>query len=704
VRFLIYLSLFLGLISSAIASDEWQGFAEPFPIRDAILNDGALMLATDGGMRYRTSEGDALFTSDRGLETSVFYGVAKVDGYVYAVSEYGQVAKYVASTWVVVNRSFLFRKSRVIPGMVASAEKILVIPFEDVIAFFDVSTNNSIISLERVGDVSLSMYPPERIEIRGDSLFVSTLRGSFVRIMDWKKLAEDRRLADPDSWSRVETCVACRDSLHVIVGGKSLTDSVLFRDGVSRIRWVLEDKDYAYLVGTNEIFKYSNGHLEDITKYQRYQLGPAYEVQPLADGGVIAASPSGRISLSDGSIWSEPLVMFNGLGNELESYAYRMKVLSVLDGGMLLYHVWGMGLLLYRDYGQNSHYFLTPSVQSCMDQFVDNYSVTVGTTVAPDGSGFFAGMSVQKGNYGLLYMTKDGDVSCAAGIGSTTRAGPLVARRDGSDWVIYVSARESFDVFATGALDVIRIQDPSKNGGRLVGAERKTIASIDNRTPVDLALNEKDNVLWLVTSSGIGYMELDKDTVRKPVSMNGLQGAEYTSLDLDPHGNLWVGSSNRGAYRLEILGDTFDTLSVTQYTSKSGLLTDNVTDIAVDKVLGMVWFTHDNGVSRYKRNDLRDASTFMTDSATAKVKVYPVPFRPFVFPYVTIDNISEGARVDIYNRGGSLIRSFAGKDVHGGKVEWDGNGKNGALVAPGVYYYVVRTSKKTEKGKFLIVH
>ena len=211
MRFLIYLSLFLGLISSAFASDEWQGFAEPFPIRDAIRIEHVLMLATDGGMRYRTSEGDFLFTSEKGLETSVFYGVAMVNGTAYAISEYGLVARYAGDSWVVENRSFLSRKSRVIPGMVASAENILVIPFEDVIAFFDVSTKSSIISLERVANVSLSLSPPERIEIRGDSLFVSTVRGSFVRVMDWKNLAADKRLADPETWKPwTSTCPVAR--------------------------------------------------------------------------------------------------------------------------------------------------------------------------------------------------------------------------------------------------------------------------------------------------------------------------------------------------------------------------------------------------------------------------------------------------------------------------------------------------------------
>ena len=689
---------------SALAYDEWQGFAEPFPIRDAVIVDGALMLATDGGMRYKGPQGDVLFTSEKGLETSVFYGVEKVAGGVYAISEYGLVARFTGQKWEVVNRSFLSRKVRVVPGMVASAENILVIPFENVLSLFDVATNMSVISLERVGDVSLSTHSPERVEIRGDSLFVATANGSFVRVMDWKNLSSDRRLSDPDTWKRVETCVACRDSLDITVGGKSMKkEPPLFVYGVSRMQWVLEDKDIAYFVNANEIYMYRDGKLEDITKYASYQLGSVYELRAIPGGGVVAASPMGKVSVGDGENWLEPMTLYY-YGNELESYSYRMKVLSISKDNVLMYHVWGMGLFIYNDLGANPRYFLTPSEESCMDQFFDNYPVTVGTAAAPDGSGFFAGMAVERGRYGLLYITKDGDVSCASGIGGSTRAGPMVVREDGSDWVIYVSTRESFDPFAMGALDIIRVRNPSANSGKLAGAERKTITGLDNRTPVDLALNEKDNVLWMITTSGIGYMELDKDTIRRPSSMNGLVGAELTSLDVDPQGNLWVGSANQGAYRLEVNGDRFDTLTVTHYTSKNGLLTDNVSDVAVDKVLGMVWFAHDNGVSRYMRNDLRDASKFMTDSATSKVKAYPVPFRPLVYPFLTIDNISEDARVDIYNRGGSLIRSFSGVDVHGGKVEWNGSSKNGSLVAPGVYYYVVRSSKKTEKGKILVIH
>jgi hypothetical protein len=254
-----------------------------------------------------------------------------------------------------------------------------------------------------------------------------------------------------------------------------------------------------------------------------------------------------------------------------------------------------------------------------------------------------------------------------------------------------------------GALDIIRFKSPPKNGGRITDVTVKTLPNIEQRTPIDFALDEKNNVLWMVSSTDLSYMELDGDTIRKPNSVNGLSGAEYTSIDVDPHGNLWVGTINQGVYRLQRKKESFDTLFVNHFTTKDGLLSNGVHDLAIDKGLGMVWFAHDNGVTRYMRNDLREASTFMTDSAVATIKAYPVPFHPAVHSFFTIDNIAENARVDIYNRGGSLIRSFVGEEVAGGKVEWNGTGKNGRHVAPGVYYYVVRTSSKKERGKFLVV-
>lgn len=703
--------LLMGAFCLAFAFDEWQGFSLPFPIRAAARVDNTLILATDGGMRVKSDDVDMVYSSEKGLETSVFYGVVTAKDGVFAVSEFGLVARLREKSdgWDVVNRSFLENKSRVIPGSASVAGDILVIPFEDKVAFVDLKSGLSILSVERIANISLPVYGPEDIEIRGDSLLVSTARGTFVRVMDWENLRKDVRLVDPETWTRVEIpCLRCRDSLNVTVNGEVLRNPELYdENGVSKIRWILEDPQRTFLVGPDQVYKYENGVLEDIVNYSLFKMPDVYELQAIPTGGVIAVSTNGMISLSEGTVWLEPRYLYQGYGNFSEAYNYRMKTLSLLGDELLMYHIWGMGMLLYREWGYNDFVFQTPAENTCMDQIVSNYTVAVGTTVAPDRSGYLTATASAPGaNYSLVYITKDGDVSCANNIGSSRFVGPLVARQDPetSDWIVYVSTRSTFDAFATGNLDVFRVPSPSKNGGRLVVEKPKTVNGLDEKTPVDMVVDDKDSVLWLVTATGLGYMEYGKDTIESPKAVSGLSGAEYSSVDVDPHGNVWLGTTNQGVYRLERKNGSFDTLKTSHYTTKNGLLNNEVFDLSIDKSFGMAWFAHSNGVSRYKRNDLREARTFMTDSATAKVKAFPVPFRPRVHPFLTIDNVSEDSRVDIYNRGGSLIRSFAGTDVHGGKVEWDGNGKNGMLVAPGVYYYVVCAGSKREKGKFLVIH
>ena len=707
--FLLAALLVLIGLSPALANVEWQNFTEPFPIRQAYGTDMGVWLATDGGIRYKNPESDYVFSPANGLEASVFYGVVSAPSGVFAVSEFGLIARLKDdfSGWTVLNRSFLSGKVRVVPGMVTFSGKVLVIAFENKIAYVNMADGSSILSVDRLGDIPLSIYGPQKIEIRGDSLYVETVRGTMVRKMDWEHLAEDMRLVDPETWTRVkDACVLCHDSVQVMPDGKALHDSILFDDGKSLVEWRFDGDSGSYLAGHHLVAKYENGRLIDLTKYEPFQLGGAYEVQAMPEGGVIAASSDGRLSANPGAFWYEPTIVFQGFGNNAEAYNYRMKVLSILDQTRVMYHVWGMGLLMYDARGYNPFYFIMPWDGTCMEIFANEITVTVGTTVAPDRSGFLAAPSSEKSRYSVNYVTKDGDISCAVGVGSTSQAGPIASRIDPktNDWIVYVSTRSSFGAFASGGLDIFRFPSPSKNGGRLLDPQRVTISGLNDMTPIDMAIDEERGVLWLVSATGIGYMEFDKDTILKPQSMNGLVGAEYTSIDVDPHGNVWVGTTQQGAYRLSSHGDNRDTLSVVHYTMRDGLLNNTVYDLTVDKVIGVVWFAHENGVSLYQRNDLRAPRIVDGDSSAVDVKAYPVPFRPHIHAIMTIDNIPEDSRVDIYNRGGSLIHSYAGEDVHGGLVEWNGKDKNGKLVAPGVYYYVVRSRSKVKKGKFIVIH
>jgi hypothetical protein len=660
VKYAIFLvSLFLGLAFA----DEWKVFSIPSPVYSSIAYDSGTVYATEGGIQFVTPRVNRVYTAADGLGATSFYAVAQTDSKIYGVSEYGLIAAYDKGTgrWEVVNRSYLNNNICAVPGQAVAAGNVLVVAFEDRIGFFQTDKSAFLLSIEKIGDYSLTTKPPQKLLVHGDSLYVSLGDVSYERKMDWENLSKDMRLADPSSWKKRKSAFPASPSQKA-----AARDSVI----------------------------------------NNFTLGRAYNFTPVSKGGVVAASPEGWMDYSDGYSWRGMVPIWNGLGNPTEAYDYRMKILSATGDGILLSHVWGMGLFLFGDDGYSIIREFTPrDDNSCLDEYIEDYTVAVGTTVTPDSSGFLVATS-EKSRYGLVYISKYGDISCAKAVGTTPLAGPLTAKLDSAtgEWLVYVSSREEAVASLTGSLDLLRVTPPSQNGGRLVVSQKKNYPTPEGKTPVDFAFDKDAGNLWMITVGNLAYMDEDRDTLIQPQSTKGLMGAEYTSIDRDVQGNIWLGSSNQGVFRLTKYKKSRDTLSVVHFTTKDGLLSNRVHDMAIDPVLGMAWFAHDVGITRYSRNDLRNAQKFMTSEAPAGVKAYPNPFRPKLGHRLVIDNIAEDSFVSIYNRGGSLVRSFRNAEVLGGRAEWDGLDKNGKLVAPGVYHYVVRKGSKKETGKIILVH
>lgn len=697
-------------VASIFAADSWQSLSKPLPIRSAVSYQDGVLLATDGGIRYRTPSADRIYTSKDGLETTVFYSLVSSDGNVYAVSEYGMVASLAkgASRWKVLNRSFINNRVRAVPDMAVTAGNYLVIGFENRIAFFNISRQSSILTIDRIGKISLRDEIPQKIWINGDSLYVALGGNRYARKMDWTNLEKDIHLVNPDSWVKAGIYKEVLSSSGVVLNGKTLKDSILYKEDKVRIRWsISRSSSSGYLVGPDVILYYDGSTYENLTFSMMLHVGEVYEMRPLPSGGVMMATYNGLFASHDGDGWSEDTPLIDdGRSNILDAEGSRMKVMSLTSDGYVLYHIWGEGFLLYSNYGKKlKRKFSAADNSLCMDKYLDNYTVSIATTVAPDSLGFLTTTASSDG-YSLIYISLDGKMSCLSHVGKSPFAGPIAAQavEDGNLWDVYVGFRDAANAATDGGFERLTVVPPSKNSGRLALKSKVSCGGLDDSAPVDMALDKKSKTLWIVSNNILGYYEIGGDTIRQPSSTKGLRGAEYSSVEVDVHGNVWLGTVNQGAYRLSRVKQSNDTLAVDHFVEKDGLLKDKISDIAIDPVLGMAWFSHENGVTIYRRNDLRNAEAMMTDSAGADVKVYPNPFRTKLYSHVTIDNIEEGVPVSIFNRGGSLIRYFSGPDVLGGRVDWDGRDKNGQLVVPGVYYYVVKGLSKVKKGKIIIIH
>ncbi len=662
--------LALLFLVAAVLADEWKVFSRPSPVYGAIPYESGYVLATGGGIQFSTPKIKKVFTSADGLGATTFYGVAQTESKIYAVSEYGLVAAYDKKTgrWKAVNRSYLNNKVRVVPGQVLAAENILIIAFENSLAFYDANQEAFLLSADRIGSRSLIAHSPKKISIMGDTLFVSFGAELYGRRIEWDNVAKDMRLADPLSWTKENNS----KEFDNYIGKKNAELSRIKRD----------------------------------TVFNNYKLDEVYEITSVSRGGIVAATSTGWMAYSGGYDWLDGAFIRNGYGSYTGAYDNRMKILSALDDGLLFAHVWGMGLFLYKNDGYTLLKAWTPEDEnSCLDEYENDYTVVVGTTAAPDGSGFLAATSAQH-SYGLVYVSRDGDISCLSKVGSSPIAGTLAAKIDSKtgDWIVYVSSREAFAVSLGGTLDMFRMPPPSKNGGRLKVSEKKNYATPGGRAPLDFAFDKDDNVLWMITVGNLAYMDEDRDTIVQPSSTKGLIGAEYSAMDRDVQGNIWLGTTDKGAFRLAKKGKSKDTLSAIHFTTSNGLLSDRINDMAIDPVLGMAWFAHNGGVTRYTRNDLKNADKFMTKNSPAEVKAYPNPFRPKQGSHLFIDNVSEDSFVSIYNRGGALVKSFYDSDILGGRAEWDGTDAKGKLVAPGVYHYVVRKGLKKKTGKIILIH
>ena len=628
------------------------------------------MFATGGGIQFSTPKTKKLFTSADGLGATSFYGVAQTESKIYGVSEYGLIAAYdkKSARWKTVNRSYLNSVVRTVPGQVVAEGNTIVIAFENKLAFYDTEQDAFLLSVDRIGQISLVAKPPQKISIKGDSLYVLLGNETYVRKTDWKNLVSDVRLADPLSWEKISG----KRDLDKLFPSASADYSKIKRD----------------------------------TVFNNFTLDDVYELAPMYLGGVVAATPDGWMAYGDGYKWRKSVPIWNGMGSHSSAYDYRMKVFSSLDVDLLLTHVWGMGFFLYGDNGYVLYGEMTPrSENSCLDEVEEDYTVAIGTTRAPDSSGFLVATSARQ-SYGLVYFSKDWEVSCLSGVGSSQTAGVIATKIDEKtgDWIVYVASKASALANTAGSLDEFRISPPSKNGGRLLMKEKKNYPTPENRAPLDFAMDKDDGSLWMITIGNLAYMDEDRDTIVQPSSTKGLMGAEYSSMDRDVQGNIWLGTTDKGAFRLAKKGKSKDTLTAIHYTTNDGLLSNRINDMAIDSYWGMAWFAHEGGVTRYTRNDLKNADQFMTKNAPADVKAYPNPFRPKQGYHLFIDNISEDSFVSIYNRGGALVKSFYDKDVLGGRAEWDGTDANGKLVAPGVYHYVVRKGFKAKTGKIILIH
>jgi predicted dehydrogenase len=663
--------LVLILAVSALA-DSWIQYYGQSDVRDvAKTKDGTLWAALAHGLQERPAKGQAkTYTpGNNGLEAADFAQIfALPSGDIIAASKNGTLVRKNknSSRFETISTSFAEKKRSLEIGDSCKgklANNILILPFKGALAFFDYSTNRSVITLTQIKSSSLEEHSVKRVAVKEDTIWIDLSKFVWKRHMNWNELHSDNFLADPNSWEEV------KDKKIPFAEEPKQIDTAIVN---FPMRWV---KTISVMPGQYAIaWDYYS-----FIKMQNANWG-----------------------------WAE-----NESGYGDDQKTYYTKSLALLPNGYFAAGMWGPGLLTFDNIlasnnrmPMNRYYHSTNSENKCPTAFsnsaIDGYTLVQGLVAAPDFSGYIFSY-VSQTNYGLGFASYDGKnaATCAeAQNASSSVAFTITAKENKGVWEIYAAWRSSLES-SSGGVDFYEVSNP-KNFQPVL----KKKWALPFGSPIDFAFDSK-GTLWAVSQAEIFYLDKeDKEEGeygkwKKPGSIRGFNGGIISALETDAQNGLWLSTIGDGAYFFSQTNDSPDSLRAKQFKVKNGLLSEIVYDIAIDTIKGRVYFANDFGLSIYNTALVRNAQGYM-QSGAPKTIAYPNPFRPSQHNTVTIDNVTEKSSVYILDSFGKRVKFFGKGELKGGAAIWDGKNENGRTVAPGVYHYIAADGKKIAKGKIII--
>ena len=631
-----------------VCAKDWEHYTGQSEVRDVVaMENGTLWAAFAWGLQERLANGteNTYMPGSNNLQAADFVQLfALPGGDVIAASKNGILVRKKKSSknFEIINNAFAEKKRNLLQGLGKRAENILILPFEGALAFFDYEQSRPVITIEISGI--------KRVAVKNDSIWLDLEAEVWKRKIDWKKIYDDRFLADISSWEK--------------------TDKIPFE----------------------EIAKpgYAPNNLNLPMKNVR-------SIAVSSGGDVIAwGNDCNYVSRMRNGQWSEAFAANQSGYEDGQEWAMGTKSLAMLPNGNFGIGMWGPGFISYNAENYKIGWFhSTNSGNMCPTEYSNNvggYTIVLGATEAPDFSGYIFSF-LGAANYGFAFVNNNGQIQCAKDekASSPAASSVIAGKNETGAWEIYVAWKYSRD---------------SKDGGVDFYLSRQDNFSpvlqekwpLKFEAPIDFAFDSK-GILWAVSSTRIFYLDKKDNEWKEPSYIRGFAGSIISSLEADAQNGLWISTLGDGAYSFS--QSSPDTLVAKQYKIKDGLLSESIYDIAIDTIKGKVYFAHDLGLSVYSTALVRNASGYMQGDSRKPI-AYPNPFRPGEHKFVTIDYISEKSSVYILDSSGKRVRFFKGGDLRGGAVVWDGKNESGKPVAPGLYYYVASDGKNTAKGKILV--
>jgi len=209
---------------------------------------------------------------------------------------------------------------------------------------------------------------------------------------------------------------------------------------------------------------------------------------------------------------------------------------------------------------------------------------------------------------------------------------------------------------------------------------------------------DKNGILWIGTSTGLGYilspsavLRKDGNPIARTTSVTLLQSQTINDIMIDALNNKWV-ATNQGVWVLDAEGAT----EIAQINiSNSPITTNEVISLATDENTGRIFFGTEKGLSSAYSFSIKPLDSY-------NIKCYPQPFIPIIDNLMVIDGLAANSDVRILTINGKLVKSIS---TGSQKVTWDGRDNDGSYVSSGVYMVVGKslTSDASGIAKFMVI-
>jgi hypothetical protein len=211
----------------------------------------------------------------------------------------------------------------------------------------------------------------------------------------------------------------------------------------------------------------------------------------------------------------------------------------------------------------------------------------------------------------------------------------------------------------------------------------------------------RDSLTYIATTNGFFTYGAPGKSIRKGLCVRSWIGAspsltiidstltEIKTVEVEDERILWLGTVSGGLIRYDLLDNTSTIID-----ESSGLLSNNVQDLSIDRKNGYLWIATDRGVSRYSIGYPVDQKN------TGPAQVYPNPYSMRRHVEVVFAKLPTKSTVQVYSVNGALVTTLSPVEAgaNGSVCTW----KPSRGTVPGMYLYSIRSSGTIRQGKLII--